>query len=276
MSTELNILKVAILNEQQGYRFYVDSAAKVNDDGVKTAFMQLAQDEKDHERILRGMFESLRKEHRSLRFCPDMRRPVGIPPDPHLRPVRRYEHPIRRLRRRHHGDQNTRNNGEPNDRTEHCRRFGGWTDEANLVARPAIMMVPRPATTPSPTACHPGRLPRTRSGDAQRRPGICFSEVLEFRSLGVATRVHLPPPVPLLPPRLPPPSSRLPPPVSLLPPPVSHPRTPGLFPHPRTLGPPDLVPHPAPYLRSASAANAARSSKPYSMTRSSTGKLSCR
>lgn len=64
MSTELNILKVAILNEQQGYRFYVDAAAKVTDEGVKTAFMQLADDEKDHERILRGMFESMRKEQR--------------------------------------------------------------------------------------------------------------------------------------------------------------------------------------------------------------------
>lgn len=64
MSTELNILKVAILNEQQGYRFYVDAAAKVNDDGVKTAFMQLAQDEKDHEKVLRNMFESIRKEQR--------------------------------------------------------------------------------------------------------------------------------------------------------------------------------------------------------------------
>ena len=64
MSTELNILKVAILNEQQGYRFYVDAAAKVTDEGVKKAFMQLADDEKDHERILRGMFESMRKEQR--------------------------------------------------------------------------------------------------------------------------------------------------------------------------------------------------------------------
>ncbi len=64
MSTELSMLKVAILNEQQGYRFYVDAVAKVTDEGAKAAFAQLANDEKDHERILRGMFESMRKEQR--------------------------------------------------------------------------------------------------------------------------------------------------------------------------------------------------------------------
>ena len=64
MSTELNIIKVAILNEQQGYRFYVDAAARVSDEGVKTAFTQLANDEKDHERILREMYESMRKAER--------------------------------------------------------------------------------------------------------------------------------------------------------------------------------------------------------------------
>lgn len=64
MSTELNIIKVAILNEQQGYRFYVDAASKVSDEGVKDAFLQLANDEKDHERILREMYESMRKAER--------------------------------------------------------------------------------------------------------------------------------------------------------------------------------------------------------------------
>lgn len=64
MSTELNVIKVAILNEQQGYRYYMDAAAKLKDEGVKEAFVRLAQDEKDHETILRKMYEAMRKEQR--------------------------------------------------------------------------------------------------------------------------------------------------------------------------------------------------------------------
>lgn len=71
MSTELNILKVAILNEQEGFRFYREASEKVKSEDAKKAFLQLAQDEKDHEDVLRKMYEQMRHSQRISVYDPD-------------------------------------------------------------------------------------------------------------------------------------------------------------------------------------------------------------
>jgi len=71
VSTELNILKVAILNEQEGYRFYREASEKVKNEDAKATFLQLAQDEKDHEAVLRKMFEEMRKTQRVSVYDPE-------------------------------------------------------------------------------------------------------------------------------------------------------------------------------------------------------------
>jgi rubrerythrin len=71
MSTELNILKVAILNEQEGYRFYREAAERVSDEEAKKAFLQLAQDERDHEEVLRKMFADMRQGQRVSVYDPE-------------------------------------------------------------------------------------------------------------------------------------------------------------------------------------------------------------
>ncbi len=53
MSEEvLAALKEAILNEQDGYKFYMEMVAKVQDEQGKGLFESLARDEKEHLRIL--------------------------------------------------------------------------------------------------------------------------------------------------------------------------------------------------------------------------------
>lgn len=71
MSTELNILKVAILNEQEGYMFYKAAAERTTDETAKNAFMQFAQEEKAHETKLRKMYEQLRGTIRQAVYDPD-------------------------------------------------------------------------------------------------------------------------------------------------------------------------------------------------------------
>ena len=71
MSTELNILKVAILNEQEGYQFYKSVSERVTNEDAKKAFMQFAQEEKAHEAKLRNMYEQLRGTVRTTVYDPD-------------------------------------------------------------------------------------------------------------------------------------------------------------------------------------------------------------
>ena len=71
MSTELNILKVAILNEQEGYQFYMAASERIVNEDAKKAFIQFAQEEKDHETKLRNMYEQLRTTNRTKMYDPD-------------------------------------------------------------------------------------------------------------------------------------------------------------------------------------------------------------
>ena len=71
MSTELNILKVAILNEQEGYQFYMAASERVTSEDAKKAFLQFAQEEKAHESKLRNMYEQLRTTSRTAVYDTD-------------------------------------------------------------------------------------------------------------------------------------------------------------------------------------------------------------
>jgi len=76
MSTELNILKVAILTEQEGYQFYKAASERVTNAEAKQAFLQFADEEKAHEEMLRNMYEQLRRGSRTAVYDPDA---GGIP-----------------------------------------------------------------------------------------------------------------------------------------------------------------------------------------------------
>ena len=52
MTDVLSILKEAILNEQDGYKFYTDLAAEIEDERGRKLFQTLAKDEEEHLRIL--------------------------------------------------------------------------------------------------------------------------------------------------------------------------------------------------------------------------------
>lgn len=71
MTTELNILKVAILNEQEGYQFYKGAAERSTNEETKNAFLGFAQEEKMHENMLRQMYEQLRTASRASVYDPD-------------------------------------------------------------------------------------------------------------------------------------------------------------------------------------------------------------
>lgn len=60
MSTEQSIIKAAILNEQEGYQFYIAASERATNPEAKQAFKQFAEEEKMHEAMLRQMFTELR------------------------------------------------------------------------------------------------------------------------------------------------------------------------------------------------------------------------
>lgn len=59
INKELEMLKTAIINEQEGYQFYLMAAEKADSADVKAVFSGLAAEEAVHEKWLRGMFEDL-------------------------------------------------------------------------------------------------------------------------------------------------------------------------------------------------------------------------
>jgi len=71
MSTELDILRVAILNEQEGYQFYKAAADRAVNEDAKNAFLQFAQEEKAHEDMLRKMYAQLKTASKGSVYDPD-------------------------------------------------------------------------------------------------------------------------------------------------------------------------------------------------------------
>ncbi len=61
MLTELNILKVAILNEEEGYQFYSLAATRAAGETAE-AFRLLANEEKQHSTWLEKMYRELREK----------------------------------------------------------------------------------------------------------------------------------------------------------------------------------------------------------------------
>ncbi|MEQ8175197.1 MAG: ferritin family protein [Syntrophomonadaceae bacterium] len=59
LNKELEMLKTAILNEQEGYQFYLMAAEKADNPDVKAVFSGLAAEEAEHERWLRNMYNEL-------------------------------------------------------------------------------------------------------------------------------------------------------------------------------------------------------------------------
>ena len=59
MMEELNILRTAILNEVEGYQFYSLAAMRAEDPAIKESFTLLAQEEQQHETLLRKMYKEL-------------------------------------------------------------------------------------------------------------------------------------------------------------------------------------------------------------------------
>lgn len=56
---DLEILKTAIINEQEGHQFYLMAAEKSDNADVKEVFLNLAADEKDHESWLRTVYRGI-------------------------------------------------------------------------------------------------------------------------------------------------------------------------------------------------------------------------
>lgn len=56
---DLEILKTAIINEQEGHQFYLMAAENAGDQDVKDVFLNLAADEKDHESWLRKVYRDI-------------------------------------------------------------------------------------------------------------------------------------------------------------------------------------------------------------------------
>jgi len=56
---DLEILKTAIINEQEGHQFYLMAAEKADNQDVREVFLNLAGDEKDHESWLRTIYREI-------------------------------------------------------------------------------------------------------------------------------------------------------------------------------------------------------------------------
>jgi rubrerythrin len=61
--TELKIIKTAILNEIEGEKFYRNAAQNAKDKDTGNAFLHLAEEEKEHQDMLRGMMDQLVAGH---------------------------------------------------------------------------------------------------------------------------------------------------------------------------------------------------------------------
>jgi rubrerythrin len=59
LQTELDILKVAILNEEEGYQFYSLAASRAEEPEVAGAFRMLAEEEKQHASSLQKMYREI-------------------------------------------------------------------------------------------------------------------------------------------------------------------------------------------------------------------------
>jgi rubrerythrin len=57
--TELKVIKTAILNELEGEKFYRNAARNAKNKDTSNAFLHLADEEKGHHDMLRGMMEKL-------------------------------------------------------------------------------------------------------------------------------------------------------------------------------------------------------------------------
>ncbi len=61
---EMEILKTAIINEQEGYQFYMLAADKADNDDLRDVFLKLAGDERDHEDWLRRVYKGILEKGR--------------------------------------------------------------------------------------------------------------------------------------------------------------------------------------------------------------------
>lgn len=59
LGKELTMLKTAILNEREGYQFYLMAAEKAENADVKAVFAGLATEEAEHEKWLRNIYDDL-------------------------------------------------------------------------------------------------------------------------------------------------------------------------------------------------------------------------
>lgn len=58
-SPELQAIKTAILNEHEGYQFYLSAAEKGESEEVKSVFLYLAEEERQHEEYLKKLYEAV-------------------------------------------------------------------------------------------------------------------------------------------------------------------------------------------------------------------------
>ncbi len=58
-NNEVNIIKTAILNELEGEKFYKSAARDAKNQDTANAFLHLAEDEKRHQAMLRGMLDHI-------------------------------------------------------------------------------------------------------------------------------------------------------------------------------------------------------------------------
>ncbi|MCR6545294.1 ferritin family protein [Dehalobacterium formicoaceticum] len=77
---EREILKKAILNENEGYQFYQLAAEQTKDPDVKLIFLSLAEDEKKHESWLRKLYQEIldQKSSEGADFTPSETDSPGI------------------------------------------------------------------------------------------------------------------------------------------------------------------------------------------------------
>ena len=77
-TSELEIIKQAILNEIEGYEFYLMASNEVKDENAKEAFLSLANEEKSHIEWLKNLFDKIKnsdKDDLQLLFIRDAKSP---------------------------------------------------------------------------------------------------------------------------------------------------------------------------------------------------------
>ena len=75
---DLEIIKTAIINEQEGYQFYLLAAEKAVDQEVKEVFLSLAGDEKEHEGWLRTVYREILDKGQLNQMLIEFSRSPGI------------------------------------------------------------------------------------------------------------------------------------------------------------------------------------------------------